>query len=142
MVPPSQEDLTVCDPDSDGHAQFDLDALVGDMINNGENLSVTFHETAIDAEEGINAIPNTNNYTNTNAYNQTLYVRVENTVTGCYTATAYALNLIVVDTPQIDADLQDITLCDTDNNDQDALAAVDLTVQDSYILEHLGNADP
>ncbi|MEE1900219.1 hypothetical protein V1389_17895, partial [Flavobacterium rakeshii] len=97
LVPPSAEDLLVCDPDGDGFAQFDLEALVEDMVDNGEDLSVTFHETAIDAENGLNPIPNTDNYTNNVAYAQTIYVRVENTVTGCYTATAYALDLVVVD---------------------------------------------
>ncbi|KGO78570.1 hypothetical protein Q763_17745, partial [Flavobacterium beibuense F44-8] len=97
LVPPSAEDLLVCDPDGDGFAQFDLEALVEDMVDNGEDLLVTFHETAIDAESGLNPIPNPDNYTNNVAYAQTIYVRVENTVTGCYTSTAYALDLVVVD---------------------------------------------
>src|SRR5690606_25556430 len=38
LVPPTEEELTVCDPDSDGYAQFDLEALVEDMLDNGADI--------------------------------------------------------------------------------------------------------
>ena len=137
LVAPSEDELTICDPDADGFAQFDLEALVGDMVNNAPNLVVRFYESAIDAANNQNAIPNPDDYTNIVPFEQTIYVRVENTVTGCFTTTAYALDLVVVPSPQL-PDLADLTLCDTDNNNQNETTAFDLTEQNAIILAALG----
>ncbi|MFL9844252.1 choice-of-anchor L domain-containing protein, partial [Flavobacterium rhizosphaerae] len=136
IVPPTQDDLTTCDTNGMGIGVFDLEALIEDMVNNGAGLEVTFHETPEDAQNDLNAIPNTGAYNNASPFLQFLYVRVENTVTGCFNT--YQLSLIVEPAPQV-PDMDDIELCDdTDNNNQDGRTYVDLTQQNGAIEAVLG----
>ncbi len=134
LVPPTQDELTICDTTGFGIATFNLDDLVEDMVNGAPNLLVTFHLTAQDAEDGENAIPNTGSFQNSNPGLQYIYVRVENTVTGCTNAVPLVLTLIVEPAPMAPEDLEDLEQCDDqDNNGQDGRAYFDLTVQDAFI---------
>lgn len=134
---PSEEDRSVCDDNDDGIGTFNLEALIEDMIDNGEDLQVTFHWTAEEAALGLNPIENTTNFTNTNAHQQDIYVRVVNLVTGCFDPTQFVLTLIVQPSPQLPA-LEDLELCDEDSNNQDFTTRFDLTEQDAVIEEALG----
>ncbi|RYY56184.1 MAG: T9SS type B sorting domain-containing protein, partial [Chitinophagaceae bacterium] len=131
LVVPDSGDLTVCDPDGDGFGVIDLDALVADMVNNGVGLTVSFFETAENAENNVDPIPNTSAFPTVVGVAQTIYVRVENTATGCVT-TAIPLNLVVVPSPQM-PELEAITLCDEDNQNQNGVTVVDLTQQNAVI---------
>ncbi|MEL1243756.1 choice-of-anchor L domain-containing protein [Flavobacterium sp. DGU11] len=135
LVPPTDDELTVCDTTGLGIGEFDLEALVEDMVNNGPNLVVTFHTTYQDAIDGNNPITgDLANYHNINPYMQFVYVRVENIVTGCVRQEPYTLTLIVEPAPQAPEDLEDLVQCDDqDNNGQDGKAYFDLTVQDAVI---------
>ena len=62
---------------------FDLTENQDYIINSEVGVSVTYHETLIDAQGGVSAIPTPTNYTNTTSP-QTIFVRVTNDVTGCY----------------------------------------------------------
>ncbi|MHA3790018.1 hypothetical protein ACX0HA_17595, partial [Flavobacterium hauense] len=131
ILPPGQDELTVCDTNGQGTGEFDLEALIEDMKNGEPGLEVTFHETREDALSGLNAIPNTTNYQNPTPYLQLIWVRVENTITGCVSNDPVQLKLIVEPAPQA-PELEDITLCDdADNNGQDGRRVVDLTVQNA-----------
>ena len=106
--------LEVCDDDTDGFAQFDLTSKDTEILNGLDPLqySVTYYETQINAETPTNAILNTASYTNITANLQTLWVRVEDTLTGCYSITTLdlvvnALPVLVQPTP--------LSLCDYDN---------------------------
>lgn len=135
LLEPTIDDLTVCDTNGEGIGEFDLESLVEGMKNNGENLEITFHETLEDAWTGDNVIENTSTYHNITPYEQDIAVRVVNTVTGC--SNAYLLTLFVEDAPQA-PDLEDITLCDdTDNNNEDGQLFFDLTVQNQAIYDAL-----
>lgn len=136
ILEPTLDDLTVCDTNGMGIGEFDLESLVEGMINNGDNLSITFHETIQDAQDGINEITNTETYHNLTPYEQDIAVRVTNTVTGCFNT--YLLTLHVEDAPQA-PDLEDITQCDdTDNNGQDDQMFFNLTIQDQVVYDALG----
>ena len=50
-------DLSLCDADNDGFEQFDLTILEAEIIGNQTNVSVSFYETLVDAEDGVNATP-------------------------------------------------------------------------------------
>ena len=136
LTMPSIDDLTVCDTDGNGFGNFDLDALVPDMIGvGGPAIVVHFYSTLIGAENNLaNAmILNTADFTNTNPYAQTIWVRAEDTRTGCLSE-VYTLNLVVDPAPQV-PDLDDLRDCDdNDLNDQDGRAEFDLTVQNADIL--------
>ncbi|MHA3788784.1 hypothetical protein ACX0HA_11275, partial [Flavobacterium hauense] len=136
ILPPAQDDLTVCDTNGQGTGEFDLEALIEDMKNGEPGLVLTFHETQEDAQNGINAIPNTTNYQNPTPYLQPIWVRATEPLYGCFDT--FMLKLIVEPAPQA-PDLEDITLCDdADNNGQDGRRVVDLTVQNAVISAALG----
>ncbi|MCW4468234.1 choice-of-anchor L domain-containing protein [Flavobacterium sp. MFBS3-15] len=139
LVLPTQEELTTCDTTGLGFGQFDLEALVEDMVNDAPNLEVTFHLTYQDALDGVNPITeDLSNYHNVNPGMQYLYVRVRNTVSNCVRQEPYTIMLIVEPAPTAPEDLIDLVQCDDqDNNGQDDRAYFDLTVQDAPILEHV-----
>lgn len=85
-------DLVVCDDDNDGFVSFALESVISQVIENQTNVTVSFHETLMDAESGTNAIPSP--YTNI-SNPQTIYVRVEELSTGNYDTTSFDL---IVDT--------------------------------------------
>jgi uncharacterized repeat protein (TIGR01451 family) len=75
--------MTVCDGNSDGYEVFDLTAAASLYFNGQTNVNVTFYETNQDAEFGINPI-SWGSYTNFSPFQQTLHVRVQDVITGCY----------------------------------------------------------
>lgn len=116
-------DLSLCDADNDGFEQFDLTILEAEIIGNQTNVSVSFYETLVDAEDGVNAIPSL--YTNI-SNPQTIFARVEGS-TGNYDTTSF--DLIVNPTPAV-VEPSPLELCD-DNGDE--ITVFDLTVKDSEI---------
>jgi gliding motility-associated-like protein len=129
LIPPPGADTTLCDADGDGFAQFDLDGLTLDMLQGAPNIDITFHETLTDAQNGVN--PEASPYLNIVAYLQPMYVRAENTLTGCWSV--MMIELRAIPSPVVPP-LDDITRCDTDANDQDGVSIFDLTIQQTLIL--------
>src|SRR5690606_18031906 len=74
-------DLTVFQSPNTNVATFDLTAQQS-FISAQEGLVYTYYETQIDAESSVNPIFNPENYTNT-SNPQTIYVRGDNTISGC-----------------------------------------------------------
>jgi gliding motility-associated-like protein len=137
ILEPTQDELTECDTNGQGIGEFDLEALVTGMVNGEPGLVLTFHETLEDAQQGVNAIPNPQNYVN-DINPQPIWVHVTNTITGCSNNEPVMLTLIVEPAPQ-SPPLEDITLCDDqDNNGQDNRRLVDLTVQNAVIAAAFG----
>ncbi|WP_243473093.1 choice-of-anchor L domain-containing protein [Winogradskyella sp. MH6] len=126
---PDPDPIEVCDDDNDGFAEFDLEIRTVEITNGEPDVVITYHETQEEAEQGINAI--TGLYTNIVADNQMIYVRSENTITGCYSLTQNTLELIVVPSPEVPTNLDPLEICD-DNND--GIAQFDLTQRDADIL--------
>ncbi|WP_026991198.1 T9SS type B sorting domain-containing protein [Flavobacterium subsaxonicum] len=138
ILEPLPIDLTVCDTNGEGIGVINLDELVEDMINGGENLVISFHWTDEDAQNNLNAISNTSSLQNMTPFLQAIYVRVFNTATGCFNT--YKIEIIVTAAPQAPA-LENIVDCDDyDNNVQDGKARVDLTVQNQVIYDALNIA--
>ena len=64
--------LYACDENADGFEFFDLNELISQISEGVEgNFSYSFHQTQIDAELGVNAIVNTQNYVNIIYFSQT-----------------------------------------------------------------------
>ncbi|MFD1015983.1 T9SS type B sorting domain-containing protein [Winogradskyella rapida] len=91
-------DLNGCDGDEvDGFANFDLSAIATSVENQiPAGASLSYYETEADAFSETNALPIS--YENTTAYNQTIYVKVNNG-SQCYSISEVALQ--VVYTPQL-----------------------------------------
>ncbi|WP_165454367.1 T9SS type B sorting domain-containing protein [Hyunsoonleella pacifica] len=80
-------EFETCDVDAaiDGKTEFDLTTISANFINQfptGQNLSVHYYYTAVDAQLEENEITNTLNYQNQTPFSETLYVRVENNDNG------------------------------------------------------------
>ncbi|MBC8756101.1 PKD domain-containing protein, partial [Kordia sp. YSTF-M3] len=123
--------LEYCDTDNDGFGIFNIrsteNQITGGLIPG--QVTVTYHETPEDADNDVNPLADT--YTNINAYNQTIYVRVENVLTGCFNVVA--LELIVFDSPEIAA-LDAVSLAECDDITADGIAQFDLTQSEVEIL--------
>jgi gliding motility-associated-like protein len=124
--------LQVCDDNADGFAQFDLTSKNTEVLDGLDPLqyTVSYYEQQADANVPINAIATPNAYTNTIAFNQTLWVRVEDANNGCHKLTTLdlvvnALPVLVQPTP--------LTLCDV-NNPGDQMEAFTLEDANAEIL--------
>lgn len=126
-VPVIPDPVVECDLDGDGFATFDLQALIIDILDGAPNTVITFHETYINAD--LNVFPLGNTYENVNAFAQTIYIRAENTQTGCYAIVP--MELRVNASPEM-PNLQNLQICD---NNQDGIHTIDLTQQTQIILD-------
>ncbi|WP_297333224.1 T9SS type B sorting domain-containing protein [Flavobacterium sp.] len=106
--------ITKCDDDgvNDVSTLFDITIYEEMFTGSQQDIAITYHTTSQDAETGGNEIENPMAYANT-ANPQTVYVRMENTLAGCYITTSFPLNIeytIPTGTPQ------DLLLCDFEGN--------------------------
>ena len=96
--------LSTCDPDNDGTADFDLlnkGEQIAAVLNLPSNIVISFHEKLSDAGIGVKKLPNIYNTSNT-----MVYLRAERN-NMCYGTGI--LNLIVEPFPQIEDKI--ITVC-------------------------------
>lgn len=95
---------TICDDNLDGIGLFNL-MLIKEAINVNSPESVTIHETLLDAETGVNALPGIS-YNNVNPFTQSLYAAFEGVIV------PIALNVIECandyDLDTVSADLEDV----------------------------------
>lgn len=102
--------LIVCDEDQDGFTTTKLSTLNTDVTNGESGFSVKYYLTEDDAINGTNKLPNL--YTNTtNPF--TLYPRITNTGTGCYSYNSFEVT--VLPAPESEKPL-DIIICDMDRD--------------------------
>ncbi|NNK87257.1 MAG: T9SS type B sorting domain-containing protein [Flavobacteriaceae bacterium] len=144
---PDPADLFLCDvtDPGDGIEIFDLTQNETYIINGEANVSATYHESLEDAEAGENAILDPAQYSNT-AMVQTIWVRVTNTITGCYSIVSFEIEVGAL--PELTAVADDIACeigtdgfyeFDLQGNDDTILNGQDPSVyQVSY---HLSPAD-
>jgi len=135
--------LIACDDDTnDGITQIDLTQSNDEITNGQTDLVVTYHLTPSAAENGVNAIAMP--YVNTSPTGM-VYVRVVNSLTGCYNTTT--LSFEVLASPTINYDDIFIDACD---QDLDGMATFDLESIIDEVLQglngvtvtfHTSNAD-
>ena len=142
LNPNYDNEFTQCDDlDADymeannGTTSFDL--TVEDIeITGPMNVSwiVTYYETLADAQADTNAIADPTAYTNTMSGPQTLYVRVTDNDTSCFSFTTVTLR--VLPNPSPSPNPVDLELCDdlviTGTND--LLEVFDLTQNEAFII--------
>lgn len=75
--------LDACNPDVDGFALFDLTALENE-IGGGSDVNYTYYRTQSNADSGTNQIRTPQNYQNEIPFEQSVFVRVTDEDTGCY----------------------------------------------------------
>lgn len=109
-----------CDNNSDGNdtngiTTFNLTTKSNEILNGQTGITVTYHTSITDAENGIGGI------TSITTGDRIIYVRLTNNTTNCFSVTSF--NLVVFSLPVVN---DPITLkqCDTDN---DAITDFNLT---------------
>ena len=141
-------DLILCDDGDDGDfvngivQTFDLESQTPIILGTQDplNFTVSYHLTDLDALSGASPIMNTSMYQNITPNLQTIYVRVTNNTTGCFTNHT-SFDLIVNPLP-IANFVDDLEICDdnTDGSAQNGFSqSFDLELQTAGIL---GTQDP
>ena len=141
-------DLERCDDFEDGNGtngivqSFDLESQTTTILDGQDptKYSVTYHSTTADAATGNN--PLSSPHTNTTKDLQTIYVRVTNTVSGCYNDHGF-FDLIVNPLP-IANFVEDIEICDedTDGSARNGFSqSIDLETQTTGILGTQNSAE-
>ncbi|MDY2586226.1 choice-of-anchor L domain-containing protein, partial [Winogradskyella aquimaris] len=113
----------LCDVNNPGDNQesFNLESSNAEILNGQTGISLTFYETQEDANNATN--PVTSPYVNTSS-TQTIYVRGENDITGCYSTTTFTL--IVNPLPLLVAPTA-LEVCD--DGTPDGLTEIDLSLK-------------
>ena len=109
-------DIIECDEvPNDGKAIFDLTLREGDILN-GQTAVLSYYLLETEAEIGdpVTAIADPVNFENTTIDTQTVYVRLEESILGCFDVVP--LILIVNAAPAIAAPIDPYPLCDNDQN--------------------------
>lgn len=105
---PNAPDLEVCDDDGDGFSVFDLTVNDVLIITGQANVVVSYYENETDANNDVNVIIDPTSYNNVVAFQQTVYVRVESEITGCFTIVDF--QIVVSPSPVLS--INDISICD------------------------------
>ncbi|MBT8286798.1 MAG: PKD domain-containing protein, partial [Bacteroidia bacterium] len=116
--------LEECDDDTDGFTQFNLNDKDAEAINGQTAITVSYYESQADADAAVNALVSP--YTNL-SNPQTVYIRLEDNVTGCFNTVS--LDLIVNPIPITNVPTP-LEVCD---NDDDGFADFDLGLKDMEI---------
>ena len=93
--------LAECDDDNDGFYYFTLhnSVTLNEITNGAVNVVVAFYETLAEANQGIVGAQLTSPYFNINAYDQTVFARVDINTIDCYKIVE--LELKVIDSPEL-----------------------------------------
>ncbi|WP_299388079.1 hypothetical protein, partial [uncultured Lacinutrix sp.] len=123
--------LVQCDEDGipDGFTEYNLNEANENVMVNGNTSDFTYthHLTFADAQAAVNSV-NPSPFTNT-SNPQTIYVRVENTTTGCFRTAEYVLEVTATDINNAG-----LNICD---DDYDGFAQFTLSNADATILATL-----
>ncbi len=96
---------------SDGLAIFDLHTRDDEITGSDPTLTVSYHLTQSDADEGTATLPDM--YQNVTPDFQTIWVRVEDNMTGCYELITLTIAVIPLPSPVTSLDYE---VCDIDND--------------------------
>ena len=111
---------------------FELTNTIEDLIGNQVNVNITFYNSQNDADNALNPLNNIYNYTTNN---DTIFVRAENSQTGCYATSSF---ILIVNPLPDSGNAPDMEACD---DDYDGLLVFDLSEQTSLILNGLNPND-
>ncbi|EDP71900.1 CHU large protein; uncharacterized [Flavobacteriales bacterium ALC-1] len=132
--------LNACDalaPYDDDITEIDLTDLTQDIINGEPDVAVTYHSTESDANIKLGALGAI--FNNTSA-NQTIYIRIENTTTGCFIINRFNLNITQLTNFNTPTDYE---VCDddTDGDDQNGITTFDFNIKSQEIINGIAGAN-
>ena len=124
-VTTAPSDIIICDSDDDGFFNINLQNVIPEVVSSTNNRIISFYNSQSDADSNTNAIVNESNY---NVQTETVYLRVENSNTGCYSTET--LSIIVNTLPVFST----ISHYDTCENNSDGFADFIFNTKDTEIL--------
>jgi len=104
--------MLVCSDDPSGFGVFDLTIYDSQFTQGNAALDVTYFVDLNDAFNNINAITNPTAFVNTTPITQDIFVRVEDSITGCFFVNSDNFINLVVDFIPITSTLTPLTACD------------------------------
>jgi gliding motility-associated-like protein len=133
-------DLDTCDalsPFNDNITEIDLTTLTQDIINSESDVAVTYHNSESDANIKLN--PLGNNFNNTSS-SQTVFIRIENTTTGCFIINDFKINVTSLTNFNTPTDYE---VCDddTDGDDQNGITTFDFDIKTQEIINGILGAN-
>ncbi|WP_298948811.1 T9SS type B sorting domain-containing protein [uncultured Polaribacter sp.] len=139
-------DLEICDDNSDGSARngfsqsIDLDSQTSGILGIQDQSinAVTYHRSFADAQSGNN--PLVSPYSNETPNRETIYIRIENTDTGCVNSISN-FDVIVNPEPTF-TPVSNLSYCDDDLDGDDTNGIIQNIDLDSQIPALLGSQDP
>ncbi|MDY2588420.1 choice-of-anchor L domain-containing protein [Winogradskyella aquimaris] len=117
--------IIICDNDQDGLFTINLLDSISQVVSNTNDRQITFHTSQTDADNGTNTITNVSNYS---AQTETVYIRVENTNTGCYSVESLQ---ITVNTLPVFTTIDNYRICE---DSSDGFADFIFSTKDAEIL--------
>ena len=114
------------DPTLESYTLVDLNIANDQILNGSNDLYISYHYSQPEADLGSNPINSP--YPN-EKMNQTLYVRIYNAETGCYSTTSIAIQF--QDSPPINLEDQWLNACE---EDEDGIEDFDLTTITNNVL--------
>lgn len=122
------EPQTMCDTDYDGIVTFDLTSSEIEILDvRQDNIVISYYDSLESLENGTGEILNPSAYNNvTNP--QTVYVKLTNTISGCYLPIPLVLN---VNLPPAINDFETINICENEGDTYNLLNVDNLIVDDT-----------
>ena len=88
--------INACEQDEDGFEDFDLTTIINEILEGLTGVDVSFHASFDEAQNNINPIADPENYQNTTPNVQTIYIRVEDEESGCFTIKSIELHTNII----------------------------------------------
>lgn len=86
------ENIVVCDYEENGYVVFDLTSKQFEA-SESNNVTISFHETESDAENGVKSIDNFEAYEVESYDTEVIWIRVEDKTTGCANITSFSITV-------------------------------------------------
>lgn len=140
-VAPDLFDLSICDnilPNDDGIAEFNVSDITNDIIASDSDLEISYHLTESDANIDVNSLGT--NFQNTTPFNQDIFIRIENGISGCYIIESLSLS---VNPGPFFNQPSDFQICDDliDGDNSNGLSSFNLDLVTSDITSGFNPAD-
>ncbi|GLB53293.1 hypothetical protein NBRC110019_23340 [Neptunitalea chrysea] len=129
--------LSLCDDFGEANDEttvFDLTVENDEVTGGATGYGVTYYESLADAKAGTNAVPDDTAYTNVLGNPYTMYIRVEDLNTGCYSTSTVTLRVLNNPTPL--SAIEPLESCDDDldGDENNGQVEFDLTIDEVVLL--------
>lgn len=116
--------IDACAGDSE-FVDFDLTSVIPQILQGLTNVTVSFHRFGNEAIAGTNPFPDPTSYRNITANQQTIFIRVEDDITGCATVSRLEIhtNLLLTAT-----NISDVEACDENSDNKEEYVFEDIAI--------------